>query len=213
VFIFIHGGYWQSSTKDDFALCARGPLACGFDVVLAEYTLAPDASMTQIVEEIAALLDFLAASEGAASTRGRKVILSGHSAGGQLTAVHRNHPSVAYALPISGLFDLAPLAQTYLNDKLHLTRNEIEDFSPLRHVIAGTPMTVTVGASELPELVRQSREYADACAKVDARVNYLEVPGRTHFTMCDDLADPHGVQMPALMQALSQNMSPARGPQ
>src|SRR5208283_1249450 len=40
LFIFIHGGYWQKCTKADFAISARGPLERGFDVVLAEYTLA-----------------------------------------------------------------------------------------------------------------------------------------------------------------------------
>jgi arylformamidase len=212
VFIFIHGGYWQKCTKEDFALCARGPLGCGFDVVLAEYTLAPEATMTQIVSEIGALLDFLAASTTPYSTRDRAVVLSGHSAGGHLTAMYRNHPSIAYAFPISGLFDLAPIARTFLNEKLQLTRGEIEACSPQRHITAGTPMTVSVGGAELPELVRQSREYADACAAVDARVDYLEVPGLTHFPVCDDLADPHGVQMTALMRALSRNTFRARDP-
>ena len=56
IFLFIHGGYWQSATKEDFAFCAAGPLGLGYDVVLAEYTLAPEATMTRIVQEIGALL-------------------------------------------------------------------------------------------------------------------------------------------------------------
>lgn len=203
LFIFIHGGYWQKCTKEDFALCARGPLARGFDVVLAEYTLAPEATMTQIVGEVGMLLDFLAAAKAPYTTKDRTVVLSGHSAGGHLTAMHRNHPSIAYALPISGLFDLAPIARTFLNDKLQLTQREISDCSPQRHVAAGTPMTVSVGGAELPELVRQSRDYARACAAVDPRVGYLEVAGRTHFAVCDDLANPLGALMTALTSALS----------
>jgi arylformamidase len=202
LFIFIHGGYWQKCTKEDFALSVRGPLMRGFDAVLAEYTLAPEATMTEIVAEIGTLLDFLAASREAYGTSGRTVVLSGHSAGGHLTVMHRNHPSVTYAFPISGLFDLAPIAQTNLNEKLQLTFDEIDAYSPLRHISAGTPMTVAVGGAELPELLRQSREYASACAAVDARVAYLEVPGLTHFPVCDDLADPSGVQMTALMRAM-----------
>jgi arylformamidase len=202
VFIFIHGGYWQKCTKEDFALCAGGPLARGFDVVLAEYTLAPEATMTEIVGEIGALLDFLVSSEESHSTRERTVVLSGHSAGGHLTAMHRNHPSITYAFPISGLFDLAPIVQTFLNDKLQLTQREIDDFSPQRHIVAGTPMTVSVGGAELPALLRQSREYASACAALDARVEYLEAPALTHFPVCDDLANPQGVQMTALVRAL-----------
>ena len=202
LFIFIHGGYWQKCTKGDFAISARGPLECGFDVVLAEYTLAPQATMTEIVGEIGMLLDFLAASSDRYTTRDRAVVLSGHSAGGHLTAMHRNHPSIAYAFPISGLFDLNPIAFTYLNEKLQLTPHEIDTYSPQLHVTPGTPMIVSVGGAELPELVRQSREYAEACAAVDSGVTYLEVPGLTHFTMCDDLADRDGVQMTALMRAM-----------
>lgn len=202
LFIFIHGGYWQKCTKADFAISARGPLERGFDVVLAEYTLAPQATMTQIVDEIGTLLDFLAASNERYTTRDRAVVLSGHSAGGHLTAIHRNHPSIAYAFPISGLYDLNPIAFTNLNEKLQLTPHEIDAYSPQLHVTPGTPMTVSVGGAELGELLRQSREYAQACAAVDSGVAYLEVPGRTHFSMCDDLADPSGVQMTALTRAL-----------
>ena len=202
LFIFIHGGYWQKCTKADFAVAVRGPLERGFDAVLAEYTLAPLATMTQIVGEIGTLLDFLFASSERYTTRDRAVVLSGHSAGGHLTALHRNHPSIAYALPISGLYDLNPIARTNLNDKLQLTPREIDVYSPQLHVAAGTPMTVTVGGAELPELVRQSREYAQACAAIDSGVAYVEVPGRTHFSMCDDLADPSGVQITALTRAL-----------
>src|ERR1700744_1320349 len=57
--IFIHGGYWQTLSKEDFAFVAAGPLAHGFNVVLAEYTLAPQSSVKQIVGEIGLLLDYL----------------------------------------------------------------------------------------------------------------------------------------------------------
>jgi acetyl esterase/lipase len=77
-------GYY---TKEDFAFVAQGPLAHGFNVALAEYTLAPEATMTRIVAEIRSLLDHLAASANAAGFGGRPVCLSGHSAGGQLAAL------------------------------------------------------------------------------------------------------------------------------
>src|SRR5471032_815304 len=103
-FVFVHGGYWQSCDKELCAFVALGPLARGMNVVVAEYTLAPTASMTQIVGEIGRLLDFLV-EQGHAT-----LILGGHSAGGHLTAMHRHHPAVKYALPVSGLFDLEPIS-------------------------------------------------------------------------------------------------------
>ena len=58
--VYIHGGYWQTCSKEDFAFVAQGPLALGYNVVIAEYTLAPQSSMTQIVQEIGRILDHLA---------------------------------------------------------------------------------------------------------------------------------------------------------
>ena len=58
--LFIHGGYWQHRAKESFALFAEGPLAYGINVALIGYTLAPDATLDQIVAEIHAGIDFLA---------------------------------------------------------------------------------------------------------------------------------------------------------
>lgn len=210
-FIFIHGGYWQNCVKEDFAFVASGPLAHGFNVVLAEYTLAPAATMTQIVAEIGVLLDHLATARdetGFAGRPGRPVCLAGHSAGGQLAALHRAHPGVTYALPVSALVDLEPIALSWLNDALQLTPVEIDAYSPLRHIGHGVPMTVSVGADELPELVRHSRDYAAACTTRGEHATWLPVPGRTHFSVLDDLSEPDGVQMRALVEAMQgQRMS------
>ncbi|MGA7817873.1 alpha/beta hydrolase [Caballeronia sp.] len=195
-FVFLHGGYWQSQVKENFAFIAEGPLACDMNVALAEYTLAPDASMTQIVAEIGRLLDFLVA-------RGHsKLILCGHSAGGHLTAMHRGHPAVSHALAVSGLFDLEPISAGSLNDKLGLSAEEIARYSPMQHIDSGAPMVVSVGDAELPELIRHSREYASACTAAGERASYVPVPGANHFSILFDLARPDGVQLSALMQAM-----------
>jgi acetyl esterase/lipase len=58
---YIHGGYWQSLSKEKFAHVAAGPLAHGFNVALIEYTLAPEARIGAIVSEIGQAIDFLVA--------------------------------------------------------------------------------------------------------------------------------------------------------
>src|ERR1700755_2253111 len=58
--LFIHGGYWQTRAKETFALFAAGPMANGINVALTGYTLAPDATLEEIVAEIHAALDCLA---------------------------------------------------------------------------------------------------------------------------------------------------------
>jgi arylformamidase len=202
-FVFIHGGYWQNYTKEDLAFVARGPLERGFNVVLAEYTLAPEASMTEIVSEIGSMLGFLQSDAGALSFGGRPVCLCGHSAGGQLAALHRNHPAVTLTVAVSALFDLEPIALSWLNNKLQLTPQETSQYSPVRHIGRNTPVILSVGASELPELVRQSQEYAAACEANGDKVTFLPIPGRTHFSILDDLADPYGMHMIAVSAANS----------
>ncbi|WP_321821317.1 MULTISPECIES: alpha/beta hydrolase [unclassified Burkholderia] len=198
LFVFIHGGYWQHCAKEDFAYAAAGPLARGFDVVLAEYTLAPAASMTDIVGEIGALLDHLAADPDRIGTGGRPIHLSGHSAGGHLSAVYRAHPAVVSALAISPLVDLEPISLCVLGEKLRLTAQEIAAYSPLRHVGPGAPTVVAVGAVELPELVRHADEYAHACEAAGEPVARAWLPGMQHFTVLDDLARPDSAMLAAL---------------
>lgn len=202
--VFIHGGFWQWCSKEDFAFIAAGPLAQGFNVVLAEYTLAPEAKMTGIVTEISQLLNFLGShGEFGGSKTGplphdRKLIVAGHSAGGHLAAQHRNHPGVNGVLAISGLFDLEPIRLSYLNDKLGLSTVEAADLSPLHHISAGAPTRVVAGAAELPELIRQSEDYVRAAGEAGETMELALLAGHDHFSILDELAAPSG----ALVQAL-----------
>lgn len=201
--VYIHGGYWQTLTKEDFAFVAKGPLERGYNVVLAEYTLAPQASMTQIVEEIGRLLDHLAANRDALKIGHGPVCLVGHSAGGHLSLVHRSHPLLAHTMAISPLVDLEPIGLSWLNEKLNLSPSEIDLYSPLRHLSQGTPMTIAVGAAELPELIRHASEYAAAAARSGEHVGYVATESRNHFTVLEDLANVSGTLMNSLARALA----------
>ncbi|GAB2919922.1 alpha/beta hydrolase [Paraburkholderia jirisanensis] len=198
--IFIHGGYWQTLSKEDFSFVAEGPLAHGFNVVLVEYTLAPQSSMTQIVDEIGNLLDHLVTHRDQLGIGQGPVCLSGHSAGGHLSLVHRSHPLVTHVMSISPLVDLEPISLSWLNEKLQLTADEVGTYSPLRHIGKGVPMIVAVGAVELPELVRHAGDYAAAAREAGERAQYIAVDNCTHFSILEDLAQPAGTLMSALMR-------------
>ncbi len=124
--VFIHGGYWQRNSRDQFASLIAGVHAHGWAAALPGYTLAPDASLTEIVAEINAALDWLAAN-GAAHGINGKVVLSGWSAGGHLTAQCLGHARVSAGLAVSGVFELGPIRDTYLNDKMQFTDTELAD--------------------------------------------------------------------------------------
>ncbi len=148
------------------------------------YTLAPEASLTGIVAEIGAALDWLAV-HGPARGIGGPTILAGWSAGAHLAALHLGHPAVSAVLAISGVYDLAPIRETYLNEKLGLTEVEIETLSPLRLAVTPKPMTIAYGSRELPALVHDARNLHALRSAAHAPGALLPVPGADHFSILD----------------------------
>ena len=193
LFLFIHGGYWQRNEKERFAFVVPGPRAHGINVALVGYTLGPDASMSDIVGEIAQSLNYLADHAGALGFDRARLHVGGWSAGGHLTAAVADHPVVRGGLPISGIFDLEPIALGGLNDKLSLTADEIERLSPLRNLPKrAVPLNLFVGADELPELRRQSEAYVQALTARGLPATLKELPGQNHFSIMEELARPDG---------------------
>jgi arylformamidase len=199
--VFIHGGYWQRNTREQFACLLEGPYALGWSCALPGYTLAPDASMTEIVAEINAALDWLAA-EGPRHGIGGPIVLSGWSAGGHLTAMALGHPAVRAGLAISGLFELGPIRDTFLNERLRLSDEEIASLSPLRLPVIRKPLAVAYGTTELPPLVADSRDLHACRAIAHASGPLLPVAGANHFTVVLELQNPTGLlarQLPLLL--------------
>ena len=190
--VFIHGGYWQRNSKEQFANLVAGPHARGWAAALPGYTLAPDATLTEIVAEINEALDWLAAHGPAHGING-PVVLSGWSAGGHLTAMCLDHPLVKAGLAISGVFELGPVRDTYLNEKLRLTEEEIVALSPMRRPMVPKPLAIAYGTAELPPLVSDSRELHALRSAAHLPGALIPVPGADHFTIVHELRDHDGV--------------------
>ena len=175
---FLHGGYWQMRSRELFYFLAPGPMAHGYNVAFIGYTLAPQKRLDGIVAEVRAALDLL----------DQPHVLAGWSAGAHLTAMVMDHPSVRGGLAVSGLYDLEPMRLCYVNDKLRLDEDEARRNSPLLRTDTGKPLVLAYGERELPELQRQSQDYARALKS--ARLEPL--PGHDHFTILEELASPSG---------------------
>lgn len=186
--VFIHGGYWQMRAKETFRFLAAGPLAHGIDVAFIAYTLAPAKRLDGIVAEVRAAIAWVAARFPSPG-----VFVSGWSAGGHLAAMMMNQPGVKGGLAVSGIFDLEPIRLCYLNDKLRLDAEEAHRNSPLLHLPrASAPLIVAYGGAELPELQRQSSDYAAAWTKAGLPCRMLPLAGHNHFTILEELARPEG---------------------
>jgi arylformamidase len=190
--VFIHGGYWQRNSKEQFSNLIAGPRARGWSAALPGYTLAPDASLTEIVAEINAALDWLGAHGPAHGING-PIVLSGWSAGGHLTAMCLSHPLVTAGLAISGVFELGPIRDTYLNEKLRLTEAEVVALSPMRLAPVNKPLAIAYGTAELPPLVGDSRHLHGLRSDAHVPGQLIPVPGANHFTILDELRDHDGI--------------------
>ena len=145
--------------QGDIRLPGRGALANGWSAALPGYTLAPEASLTQITEELRSAFDWLEAEAAGHGIAG-PMIVTGWSAGGHLTAFILDHPKVAAGLSISGVFELAPLRDSpHVNDTLRLTEIEIETLSPMRRPGVTKPLAIAYGTAELPAMVASSRDF------------------------------------------------------
>jgi arylformamidase len=191
--LFIHGGYWQHRAKETFALFAEGPMAHGINVALIGYTLAPEATLDQIVAEIHAGIDFLAAQLPALGGDGNGIVASGWSAGGHLAAMALSHPSVRAGMAISGIYDLEPIRASYLNVKLGLDETASRVNSPIKQAGGpGKPLSLVVGSSELALLRKQTADFAGHRAKFGLPVTYEEIAGADHFSIMNEMVSPSG---------------------
>lgn len=191
--LFIHGGYWQMRAKEVFAIFAGGPMAHGINVAMIGYTLAPDATLDEIVAEIDQGLDFLAEKLPALGADPNRIVVSGWSAGGHLTSMALSHRHVKAGMAISGIYDLEPIRHSYLNVKLGLDEAMSRRNSPMTQAGgAMKPLSLVAGSAEMPLLRQQTADFAGHRAKYGLPVTYEEIPGADHFTIMNELISPTG---------------------
>ncbi len=185
--IFLHGGYWQALDRAWFSHLAAGLVARGVAVAMPSYDLCPNVTLAVLVTQVQDAAAFLYRRHGQPMTA------FGHSAGGHLTAMLMATDWTARGLParmiraglgISGLYDLAPLTVTTVNDALRLDAEEARLLSPLLMPSPGLPFHAVVGGAEGPEYERQSCSMAEAWGGT-----WESLAGANHFTVTDPLAD------------------------
>jgi arylformamidase len=197
--VFIHGGYWRSLDKSMFSWLAAAWVAAGVNVALPNYRLAPAVRIHDIVDDAVAAMNFLFGDPPAelATAKDSPIVVAGHSAGGHLTAALVATPAarlafdaarIAGAVPMSGIFDFAPMRLFSFNADFRLedtdvARLDLHDKRPALPV----PLVVAVGADESAEFRRQSRLLAQ---RWEAQVRaHLVLPGVNHFSIVDAIAE------------------------
>ena len=202
LYVYLHGGYWQRGDKSIYSFIAAPFLDANVDVAIIGYPLCPQVSMTELVGKVRQAIGWLYQNAGQLGINRERMNLSGHSAGGHLTAmaVCTDWPDfdkklprelLKTAIPFSGLYQLVPLMQTTISDALHLTSEEVGSLSPaLLKPRAQIPMLTIVGGAETAEFFRQTdfliKNWAGLLPKIDRHIE----PDVDHINLIDRLASP-----------------------
>ena len=209
--IMIHGGYWYSLGKHYDSFVAEGFRPHGVTTVVIGYGLAPDYGMDEIVRQTRAAAAWVWRNAAGFGGDRSRIHAIGQSAGGHLVAMllAADWPALGTDLPadlikggasISGIYDLEPIQLCYLNDTLGMDPAEARRNSPVeqRYPLAA-PLMLVSGDIESEEYARQAAAMIAVWEANGYPLQRLELPGFNHFTMANQLRDPHSALTRAVM--------------
>ena len=198
--IFIHGGYWQWNDRKPYAFVAEQLVPAGAALATVGYPLCPTIGFQELCDSVRAAIAHLWRHAADYGYDRRRIHVSGHSAGGHLTALMAATDWSAFsndlpidliksAIPISGVFDLEPIRHTPIGDPLGLDATSVRALSPLFLPVPGKgPVTVTVGGDESAEFRRQADAYRDHLRAQGVSADVLHIEGKHHFSVVAELS-------------------------
>jgi arylformamidase len=211
--VFIHGGWWRALDKADFSFIAPAYTHAGVNVAITNYTLAPRASLPEIVCEQLRAVAWLYRHAGQYNFDRSRIILAGHSAGAHMAAMLMAAlwPTMSPDLPadlvkgavlMSGVYDLEPVRRArFVNVDLKLKKADVGSLSPVfmppSHPI---PFVTACGGLESDEFKRQSALIARVW-QPHHRAD-IALPDVNHLTMCDAFGTPGHPLLRATMELL-----------
>ncbi len=222
ILVFIHGGYWRTLNKDVFSFLAAPYVNAGVTVVMPSYDLVPSVPLASIVKQMRQMLAWVRANASSFGADASRIVLSGHSAGGHLAALTAltdtpgmDGSGICGVVPVSGVFELAPLLHTSINREARLTPASADELSPLRlarrlPTVPATPLLLLVGGEETAGFQQQSRDFMEIWRSRGLAGGMVLAPGQTHFTVLETLADPAGSVFNDILTFLNVPCSPSR---
>ncbi len=213
--VFLHGGYWFSRHKNDFRFLARGMVPSGAALVVVNYALVPSVDLDELVRQCRAAIAWTHQNAAGFGGDPERIFVSGHSAGGQLTAMMMSTvwPAFADHLPanvikggcaLSGIYDLTPMPLSYMQETLQFTPDQVARNSPITlSPSTKAPLIVGVGGDESEEFLRQSQAFAEQWGTPGGIECWLmTLDDINHFTILGEFADPKSVLTQAVLQQM-----------
>ena len=200
--MYIHGGYWQRQDKSIYSFLAEPFVNSGVNVVIPNYDLCPAGTIPAITDQIQQAILWLWRNAASLGVSRDHINVSGHSAGGHLTAMMLatdwlvlgdDIPAdiIKSAISLSGIYELEPLRQTTINDAVGIDEWTAADYSPLYlSPTSSAPLLVSLGGAETSQFHQQSRNFVAEWMQYEIEIAQHTEPGVDHFDVVNRLADP-----------------------
>ena len=208
--VYLHGGYWRSRDKEEFAFIGAAMAKAGLLAVVMNYPLCPAVTLDAVVDASRTGFEWIYGNIAAYGGSPDRIALSGHSAGAHLAAAIIAHDWTQHGLPanplrgavlVSGIYDPAPARYTTVNADLHLTPELAERYNYLHHQpIVECPVHVIVGGGEPAGWIAQSAEYAAHMEAAGLPTQYMQSGSENHFSLLDQYRDPTSDTFSAILE-------------
>jgi arylformamidase len=217
IHMFIHGGYWRANSKNDYSYIAEAIVGCGAIAAIVDYSLMPGARMTRLVDQMRLAAHWLSEHGPEFGGDPSRMSASGHSAGGHLATYlccRGPHEStfpdnqVRTILCVSGLYDLAPIATSFLQPEIHLTEQEIARWSPCVAIARpDSRFRLIVGGRETAPFFEQAGRFAARLSLLGVQPRVASVDDEDHMTIVRALGHPGSACSDHLAEAIEASHS------
>lgn len=217
VFLFIHGGSWNSGNKGLYNFFGNRMARKEVVVVIIDYPLTPEANYNDMAIAVAKAVTWAKSNIEGYGGNPEKIFVSGHSAGGHLASLvslrNEYFDTLGTSNPIKGtiLIDAAGLdMHGYLSEKevpekrsylKTFTRNpeEWKAASPLYHLHAGMPpMLIFRGEKTHPSIIKSHEKFVAALREFEPNPQYRVLKHKKHVSMISQFVksrNPHYQQI------------------
>ena len=197
ILIFIHGGYWRALDKRSYSFVAEPFIKNNFNVCIINYRLIPSVTMKVLLSDVAAAISWVQNETGHINGDSKSITLCGHSAGGHLALMTyilnaKLRANIKAMCSLSGIFDLGPIKDSYLNEVLQLSEDDVAQYSVSNKDLSviQCPVLLSVGLGETALFIEQSKQLYHE-NQLKAPLQYYGYPGLNHYQIVHRLGQQH----------------------
>lgn len=218
VLIFIHGGGWQSGDKSLYPYLGRAFASQGFTTVIINYRLTPEVMHPGHIEDVARAFAWVYRNIAQYGGNPQQIFVSGHSAGGHLSALLALDERYLQAeglstdlikgvLPISGVYDLNTIPG--FNSVFTSDPAKRRDASPVAHVDdKQSPFLIIYGQFDYPTADLQAMELFNLLQQHKGEAKLLEIPLKDHITIITSIGQPGDLTTQAIVDFMREQLAP-----